>query len=64
MPILKIMCPAKKRSFHTSVEVSVASKDSLPNIKRFSQCPFCHILHGWTPEDAFFNDPPTTILLD
>jgi hypothetical protein len=64
MPILKIMCPAKKRPFTTGVGVSIENKDSLPNVKRFSQCPFCLIVHGWTPKEAFFDNPPSTVFLD
>ena len=65
MPILRILCPAKRRPFSTGVEVSIEDKDKLRNITKFSQCPFCHKLHGWTPSEAFFGDsPPNTIMLE
>ena len=56
MPFLRILCPIKKKSFATSVETSVEHKSSLPNILKFSYCPHCHTLHGWSPDEAFFDD--------
>jgi hypothetical protein len=55
MPFLRILCPIKNKSFATSVESSIEHKASLPNILKFSYCP-CHALHGWSPDEAFFND--------
>ena len=31
-------------------------KSSLPNILKFSYCPYCNELHGWSPDEAFFDD--------
>jgi hypothetical protein len=56
MPFLRILCPIKKKSFATSVETSVQHKVSLPNIIKFSYCPYCYTLHAWTPDEAFFDD--------
>ena len=56
MPFLRILCPIKNKSFATSVESSIEHKASLPNILKFSYCPYCHALHGWSPDEAFFND--------
>jgi hypothetical protein len=56
MPFLRILCPIKKKSFATSVETSVQHKASLPNIIKFSYCPYCCTLHAWTPDEAFFDD--------
>jgi hypothetical protein len=56
MPYLRILCPIKKKSFATSVETSVQHKASLPNIIKFSYCPYCNALHAWTPDEAFFDD--------
>src|SRR6516165_9730002 len=56
MPFLRILCPIKKISFATSIEASVEHKSSLPNILKFSYCPHCHTLHGWSPDEAFFDD--------
>jgi hypothetical protein len=56
MPFLRILCPIKKKSFATSVETSVQHKASLPNIIKFSYCPYCYALHAWTPDEAFFDD--------
>ena len=56
MPFLRILCPIKKKSFATSVEISIEHKASLPNTLKFSYCPYCYALHGWSPDEAFFND--------
>ena len=56
MPFLRILCPIKNKSFATSVETSIEHKSSLPNILKFSYCPFCQTLHGWSPDEAFFAD--------
>jgi hypothetical protein len=56
MPFLRILCPIKKQSFATTVEASIEHKSSLPNILKFSYCPYCYALHGWSPDEAFFDD--------
>jgi hypothetical protein len=56
MPFLRILCPIKNKSFATSTESSIEHKASLPNILKFSYCPYCFALHGWSPDEAFFND--------
>jgi len=56
MPFLRILCPIKNKSFATSVEASIEHKLSLPNILKFSYCPYCYALHGWSPDEAFFDD--------
>jgi hypothetical protein len=56
MPFLRILCPIKKQSFATNIEISLEHKASLPNILKFSYCPHCHTLHGWSPDEAFFDD--------
>jgi len=56
MPLLSILCPIKNKPFTTSVEVSAQHKASLPNIIKFSYCPYCDTLHAWTPDEAFFED--------
>ena len=56
MPFLRIFCPIKNESFATSVETSIEHKPSLPNILKFSYCPYCYALHGWSPDEAFFDD--------
>jgi hypothetical protein len=50
------VCPIKNKAFTTSVETSVQHKESLPNIIKFSYCPYCNTMHGWTPDEAFFED--------
>jgi hypothetical protein len=56
MPLLSILCPIRNKPFTTSVEAIVQHKAALPNIIKFSYCPYCHTLHGWTPDEAFFED--------
>jgi hypothetical protein len=56
MPFLRILCPIRNKSFATSIETSIEHKSSLPNILKFSYCPHCHTLHGWSPDEAFFDD--------
>ena len=56
MPFLRILCPIKNKSFATSVEISIEHKSSLPNILKFSFCPHCDALHGWSPDESFFDD--------
>ena len=56
MPFLRILCPIKNKSFATGVEASIEHKPALPNILKFSYCPYCHTLHGWSPDEAFFDD--------
>jgi hypothetical protein len=60
MPYLCILCPIENRPFTTSVESSVEHKGSLPNIIKFSYCPYCNTMHGWTPDEAFFADGHTS----
>jgi hypothetical protein len=56
MPRLQILCPTQNKPFATSIECSVEHKPSLPNIIKYSYCPYCQQLHGWTPDEAFFVD--------
>ena len=56
MPFLRILCPIKNISFATSVETSIEHKPALPNILKFSYCPYCNTLHGWSSNEAFFDD--------
>ena len=61
MPVLNIICPEKGRQFSTGVDVDSEKGSTLSNVRRLSQCPYCRVLHGWMPEDAFF-DPKSTNL--
>ena len=53
MPHLCILCPIENKPFTTSVEASVEHKASLPNIIKFSYCPYCNTIHGWNPTKHF-----------
>ena len=63
MPFLRILCPVKNKSFATSVEASIEHKSSLPNILKFSYCPYCYALHGGSPDEAFFDDTEHEVFL-
>jgi hypothetical protein len=62
MPILNVMCPNKHRPFSTGIEIAEEKKDSLSNRTTFTQCPYCKIVHSWTPDTAFFGDGKTAML--
>jgi hypothetical protein len=62
MPILNVMCPKKHRPFSTGIEIAEEKKDSLPSRTTLTQCPYCKIVHGWTPDAAFFGDGKTAML--
>ena len=62
MPILNVMCPKKHRPFSTGIEIAEEKKDSLPSRITLTQCPYCKIVHGWTPDTAFFGDGKTAML--
>jgi len=62
MPILKAMCPNKHRPFSIGMDIAEKEKDSLPNRVTFSRCPYCNVVHGWTPDVAFFGDGKTAVL--
>ena len=59
----KNFVPSQKQTFATSVETSIEHKSSLPNILKFSYCPYCYALHGWSPDEAFFDDTEYEIFL-
>jgi PilZ domain len=52
-PVL-IRCPHTGKMLATGIRLRAT--DDLKRIlsnRRYSQCPYCNIAHGWTPSDAF-----------
>jgi len=48
-----IKCPRTGRNISTGIRLTVADDLSkLSNARRFTQCPSCKVVHGWTPSDA------------
>jgi PilZ domain len=48
-----IKCPRTGRNISTGIRLTVADDLSkLSGVRRFTQCPSCKVVHGWTPSDA------------
>jgi hypothetical protein len=48
-----IKCPKSGKEILTDIRLSAASDLSkLLDVRRFTQCPSCKVVHGWTPKDA------------
>jgi hypothetical protein len=48
-----IRCPRTGRSIATGIRLTMADDlGKLPDVRRFSQCPNCKVVHGWTLSDA------------
>jgi PilZ domain len=47
-------CPRTHGAIQTGIHVDAADDlGRLPAIKRFTHCPHCDVVHGWTPSEAF-----------
>jgi hypothetical protein len=48
-----IKCPKSGREISTGIRLTTAGDLSkLSEVRRFTQCPSCKVVHGWTPKDA------------
>jgi hypothetical protein len=48
-----IQCPRTGRNISTGIRLTVADDlGKLSNVRRFTQCPHCKVVHGWTPGNA------------
>lgn len=48
-----IKCPRTGRNISTGIRLTVADDlNKLSGVRRFTQCPSCDVVHGWTPSDA------------
>jgi PilZ domain len=51
--LVLIKCPRTGRDISTGIQLTTASDLSkLSSVRRFSQCPSCRVVHGWTPNEA------------
>jgi hypothetical protein len=52
-PVL-IKCPRTGKAISTGMQLStVADLYRISAVRRFFQCPYCNVSHGWMPTDAF-----------
>jgi hypothetical protein len=55
-----IKCPKTGRNISTGIRLTVANDLSkLSTARRFTQCPSCKVVHGWTPSDASLGSAST-----
>ena len=48
-----IKCPKSGKEISTGIRLTTAGDLSkLSEVRRFTQCPNCKIVHGWTPKQA------------
>jgi len=48
-----IKCPRTGRSISTGIRLTVADDlNKLSGVRRFTRCPSCNVVHGWTPSDV------------
>jgi PilZ domain len=51
-PSIFITCPDTGREISTGIQLTCGDISKLSNIRRFTKCPHCRCLHGWTPKEA------------
>jgi hypothetical protein len=51
-PSVFIKCPDTGRDISTGIQLMCGDMSKLSNIRRFTKCPHCRRLHGWTPNEA------------
>jgi hypothetical protein len=55
-----IKCPKTGRDIFTGIRLTTADDlNKLPAVRRFTQCPSCKVVHGWTPNEALLMEIPT-----
>jgi PilZ domain len=48
-----ILCPKTGKTISTGFQLTTASDlSNLSDIRRFTQCAHCRVVHGWNPRDA------------
>jgi hypothetical protein len=48
-----IKCPRTRRSISTGIRAHDTDElGKLPNVRRFAQCPYCEVVHGWSVSEA------------
>jgi len=54
-----IKCPKTGKRVATGVQLTAPHDlNTLSTARRFTQCPSCKVVHGWTPADAFLEELP------
>jgi hypothetical protein len=54
-----ISCPRTGNNTSTGIRLTVPDKlKKMSSARRFTQCPYCKVVHGWTPSDAFLEPAP------
>jgi hypothetical protein len=51
---VRVKCPKTGRDISTGILLTVGGDLSkmLSDVRRFTQCPFCKVVHGWVPSDT------------
>ena len=49
-----VKCPRTGKNISTGILLTVGGDPSkmLSDVRRFTQCPFCKVVHGWVPSDT------------
>jgi hypothetical protein len=56
-----IKCPNTGKRVATGIQLTAPHDlNKMSTARRFTQCPSCKVVHGWTPADAFLAEPPST----
>jgi hypothetical protein len=57
-----IKCPNTGKSIPTGIRLTCADDlGKISVVRRFSQCPHCKAVHGWTPADAAVEPAPQSV---
>ena len=56
-----IKCPKTGKRVATGIQLTVPHDlNKMSAARRFTRCPSCKVVHGWTPAEAFLQEPPST----
>jgi hypothetical protein len=56
-----IKCPNTGKRVATGIQLMEPHDlNTLSTARRFTQCPSCRVVHGWTPADAFLEEIPNS----
>lgn len=54
-----IKCPRTGKSIQTGIQLTATGDlAKISTARRFTQCPICKVVHGWTPSDASLDKVP------
>jgi hypothetical protein len=58
-PYVHIKCPRTGKDIWTGIRLTTANDlAKLSDVRRFAQCQYCKVVHGWTPREASLNAVP------